>query len=169
MSPSLVNTYFSGLGWPGEFCSVCCLLLLPQFACSIHATWTKTFSRALYMLAFLILVTKVFHQSNTMSMLRRGHPTLGAPNSDAASSVLVSESGERQIGSPIDFRVIYHGGGEEGDLFSHHHQAKEKQPRIPFAATTAFCPNSNQLDSSISHLRISPLCKAPSLPSFLIF
>ena len=32
----------------GEFCSCCCLPLLPGFACSIHVTWGPPFSRALY-------------------------------------------------------------------------------------------------------------------------
>ena len=32
----------------GEFCSCCCLPLLPQLAWSIHETWPKPFSGALY-------------------------------------------------------------------------------------------------------------------------
>ena len=32
----------------GEFCYCSCLLLLPSFACSIHATWEPPFSRVLY-------------------------------------------------------------------------------------------------------------------------
>ena len=32
----------------GEFCSCCSLPLLPDFACSIHATWGPPLSRALY-------------------------------------------------------------------------------------------------------------------------
>ena len=31
----------------GEFCSCCCLPLLPELACSIHETWPKHFSGAL--------------------------------------------------------------------------------------------------------------------------
>ena len=34
--------------WFGEFCYCCCLPLLPELACSIHATWLKPFSRPLY-------------------------------------------------------------------------------------------------------------------------
>ena len=32
----------------GEFCSCCCLPLLPELACSIHETWPKPVSRPLY-------------------------------------------------------------------------------------------------------------------------
>ena len=34
--------------WFGEFCSCCCLPLIPQLACSIPATTYKDFFRALY-------------------------------------------------------------------------------------------------------------------------
>ena len=43
----------TGLDWRavprfGKYSSCCCLPLLPQFACSILATWERPFGRALY-------------------------------------------------------------------------------------------------------------------------
>ena len=45
--------YWDGIGWRtvprfGQFCSCCCLPLLPQLACNILATWERLFSRSLY-------------------------------------------------------------------------------------------------------------------------
>ena len=48
----LQDTYIS-VPWFGEFCSCCCLPLLPQLACSILVTWERPYSPALYLLTNL--------------------------------------------------------------------------------------------------------------------
>ena len=132
-----------------------------HFCLNLPASFTKT-GRS--------LLASPCKRVGLISMLLRGDPTWGPPNSDAASSVLVKRAeNERPIGSPIDFRVIYH-GGSESDLFSGDAIIEAKQPRIPFAAS--------KFQSALSSpIHPSPICGSrPSakplslsfLPSFLI-
>ena len=84
--------------WFGEFCSFCCLSLLPQLACSIFPTMYKDFFRALYM-KVLSPFLKFFFLS-VSEMAGSIEPAAERPSFLRAMPISVSQA-QKVCGKPI--------------------------------------------------------------------
>ena len=62
----------------GEFCSCCCLPLMPQLACSILATWQRPLRGALYSCTMSSgdFRNSIIHQARSNAWLDRNHALL---------------------------------------------------------------------------------------------